>query len=428
MANAFLAWNNRIDGATLAGGSWQATLPLVNLQSPVMQKVARSSSTASSSTQFTIDLGAARAIGVVALLAHTISDSGYARITGAETAAAWTNLAASPSDFTNAAWTKNTVTVTANATAGPDGSITADRLAATGADSSVMQGSLTVGASSAFKYGMWLRADAPVTLSLNVQGATTVSLLQSTVCNVTTEWQLFTVAGSTGAGDTAIRVYVGGWNSFSTGEAVYAWGADVVVGNGTLYDSGWDAVWPSGTLPPELLNWEDTNFWFATLSVGDLVGLQSPFVHILSSEQYLRHWRVEISDTFNTGSYIDIGRCIIARGWRPGVNYSYGAEINFFDISPSVVTLSGTSYFDQRPKGRMFRFSIDAMSSTEAYSYALDMQRVAGVTNEVLLIPDSDDTGNVPLRSFAGRLTALQGIGVPDPSRYTGSFELKEII
>lgn len=286
MANVFLAWQNRIDSATLSGGSWNAGLPLANLQNPVIQKVARTANVTTASTQFQMDLGTARAIGVVALLAHTISPLGQIRITGYETG-----------------------------------------------------------------------AYSPV-----------------------------------------------------------------------IYDSGWLDVWPADTVAMGQRNWEDNNFWTGQLQTSDMVGLQSPYIHILTSEQFLRYWRVEISDTSNATGYIDIGRCIIARGWRPGVNYSYGAEINYFDPSPSVTTLSGTMYFDQRPKGRMFRFGIDAMTSTEAYNYALDMQRQAGVTNEVLLVPDSDAASTLPLRAFAGRLTALNGIGVPDPTRFTGNFELKEII
>lgn len=286
MANVFLAWQNRIDSATLAAGSWNANLPLANLKSPVIQKVARSTNATLASTQFTIDLGAARPIGVMALLAHTISPVGKCRFRGYE------------------------------------------------------------------------------------------------------------VAG------------------FST----------------VVYDSGWMDVWPPDTVAMGLRNWEDNNFWTGQVSLDSLVGLQSPFIHILSSEQYLRYWQVEIDDTTNAAGFVDIGRIILARGWRPGVNYTYGAEVSYFDQSPSVTTLSGTMYFDERPKGRMFRFGLDAMSSSEAYSYALEMQRLAGVTSEVLLVPDSDDTGNLPLRAFAGRLTALNGIGVPDPSRFTGAFELKEII
>lgn len=286
MANVFLAWQNRIDLATLAGGSWSASLPLSNLKNPVIQKVARSSNATLASTQFTIDMGVARPIGVMALLAHSISPIGKVRFRGYE------------------------------------------------------------------------------------------------------------VAG------------------FST----------------VVYDSGWIDAWPPDMVPMAQRNWEEDNFWTGQVSLDSLVGLQSPFIHILSSEQYLRYWKVEIDDTANVDGFVEIGRVIIARGWRPGVNYTYGAEVSYFDPSPSVTTLSGTMYFDERPRGRVFRFGLDAMSSTEAYGYALEMQRLAGVIGEVLLVPDSDDTGNLPLRAFAGRLTALNGIGVPDPSRFTGTFELKEII
>lgn len=286
MANVFLAWQNRVDSATLSGGNWNASLPLNNLKNAVIQKVARSTNATTASTQFQIDLGAARPIGVVALIAHTIDQGGQVRVTGYE-----------------------------------------------------------------------------------VAGYSTV-----------------------------------------------------------VYDSGWVDVFPPDTIPIDGRNWEDDNFWTGSLTSNDLIGLQSPFVHILSREQFLRYWKVEISNITNADGYVDIGRCIVARGWRPGVNYSYGAEISYFDNSPSVTSLSGTMYFDERPKGRLFRFEIDTMTSSEAYGYALEMQRLAGVSNEVLLVPDSDDTGNVPLRAFAGRLTALNGIGIPDPTRYRCSFELKEII
>lgn len=286
MANVFLAWQNRIDSATLSGGSWNANLPLNNLKNQVLQKVARSSNATTASTQMQIDLGSARAIGVVALMAHTISNLGQIRIRGYE-----------------------------------------------------------------------------------VAGYSTV-----------------------------------------------------------VYDSGWLDVWPSDTLAMGQRNWEDNNFWTGQLSQEVLVGLQSPFIHILTAEQYLRYWTIEISDTTNAAGYVDIGRVMLAQGWRPGTNYSYGAQVSYFDNSPNVTALSGTAYFDERPRGRMFRFGLNSMSSTEAYNYALEMQRLAGVVNEVLLVPDSDDAGLIPLRAFSGRLTSLSGIGVPDPSRFAAEFELKEII
>lgn len=286
MANVFLAWQNRIDTATLSGGSWNASFPLSNLKSAIYQKVARSSNALNASTQFDVDLLTPRPIGVIAVLAHTLSETARFRVRG-NTSASYTT----PS-----------------------------------------------------------------------------------------------------------------------------------------YDSGWVDVYPESTLPTEALNWEDNNFWSGRLSQEDLVGLQSPFVHILSQERSLRYWRVEFDDVNNPDGYLDIGRVMFARGWRPEVNYAYGASTSYFDNSPVVTTLSGAAYFDERPRGRTIRFTLDAMTTTEAYNYALDLQRVAGTTGEVLIVPDSDEVGLIPLRAFAGRLANLQGIANTHLTRFGSAFELKEII
>lgn len=82
MAYITLAWRNRTDEGTLSSGSWLSTLPLNNLKNRQVQKVARSSDATNASTKFVIDLGSARAIGVLALIVHNISASGLIRIRG----------------------------------------------------------------------------------------------------------------------------------------------------------------------------------------------------------------------------------------------------------------------------------------------------------------------------------------------------------
>ena len=86
MANALIGYRNRIDAATLSGGSWTAALPLGNLQSTIIGKVARSSSPLNSSTKFDMDLGAARAIRGVGIVGHNLSLSANYRIRGASDA------------------------------------------------------------------------------------------------------------------------------------------------------------------------------------------------------------------------------------------------------------------------------------------------------------------------------------------------------
>lgn len=80
--NVYFAWNTRTDVGVLSGGSWLSTLPLPNLQTKQVQKVARSNGVTLGATQFSIDLGAAYAIDGTALVVHNMGASAKVRISG----------------------------------------------------------------------------------------------------------------------------------------------------------------------------------------------------------------------------------------------------------------------------------------------------------------------------------------------------------
>lgn len=73
MSNLILGWPNRIDDATLTGGSWRAGLTLANLQNRRMSSVARSTTDATADTKFLADLGQSRSLRVAALVNHNLS-------------------------------------------------------------------------------------------------------------------------------------------------------------------------------------------------------------------------------------------------------------------------------------------------------------------------------------------------------------------
>jgi hypothetical protein len=84
MSNLQLGYNNLIDAATLSGGSWEATLPLANLQdrasfqgAPILlSKVARSTDDAAASSLVNIDLGSAKSVQAFGAIGTNISASG----------------------------------------------------------------------------------------------------------------------------------------------------------------------------------------------------------------------------------------------------------------------------------------------------------------------------------------------------------------
>lgn len=87
MSNCAVGWPNYLDDTVLyttsiSGGSWEADLPLTNLKDRRVHKKARSTNDDAASTQFDVDLGVARSIGIIALVGHNISPGATWRITG----------------------------------------------------------------------------------------------------------------------------------------------------------------------------------------------------------------------------------------------------------------------------------------------------------------------------------------------------------
>ena len=84
MGNALFCYPDCLLGsslyaAALSGGSWQAGLPLTNLQDRLRSKVARSTDAAAASTVFDVDLGVARALRLLAVLGSNLTPAATVR-------------------------------------------------------------------------------------------------------------------------------------------------------------------------------------------------------------------------------------------------------------------------------------------------------------------------------------------------------------
>lgn len=448
MANIFLAWQNRIDDGTLSGGSWSSALPLTNVQNRQVQKVARSADAANASTKFDLDLGAAQSIGVLALVVHNISASGKVRISASNDTTAYDNIVAGSSDLTNAAWSRTGATVSANAAVAPDGTTTADILvesSGSGAHSTTQ--SLGTFSGARFIEG-WVKAagrtrgrlilsstggSASVAFDL-ATGTVTASTGAAMMTAHDNGWFKITSSATFTSASISVdlQIYDDSGNASYTGNGasgIAVWEVRSAGGNGLATDSGWRDVWPSGVVPTELLEWEDDNFWLGTISQQARAGFQSPFIWRLPLVALARYWRVEIFDSSNTDGYVQIGRVFLARGWTPSVNFNYGAGLGYQDPTPVLTSLSGAEYFDVRSKYRVMTFQLDYISDSEAYSYALELQRLAGISGEVLVMPDGGtDAGTQPLRSFVGRIRQPGPVVQTKPSVYSVSFEVKELL
>ena len=287
MANISLGYPNRCDEATLSGGSWQATLPLANLQDRVIAHLARSADATLANTKFDIQLAQSRSIGALALVGHNLSVSAKVRLTGADSQA---NLTASPG-----------------------------------------------------------------------------------------------------------------------------------------YSSGWVDVWPSGVIPQSLLEWEDDNFWLGTLTAEQRASYNTPFVHVFTASNQL-WWRVEVDDTSNSAGYIQIGRLFMSNLWTPGTNMSYGAAQCVDDRTVAEESQGGAEFFDSNAKYRRITLSLDWLTADEAYAGMLDLQRMLGISGELLVVPDSADSTNGFRRNMVGRLVKINPIDEHAYAAYRLNLEIKELL
>jgi len=285
VANLKLGFPNRIDAATVSGGSWQSTLPLSNIKDRRLSRLARSTNAALANTIINLDLGSAKTVGAVALVTHNLSASALVRVRGDDAA------------------------------------------------------------------------------------------------------------------------------DFAT----------------PLYDSGWKNAWPSGVIPAELLEWEDDNFWLGTVSAEAIAGYQSPYINNIDSRPVLRYWRIEINDTSNPSGYVQVGRVFIGDVWSVTNNYSGGAALGLEDSTGIESSIGGEEYFDVKKRFRVFQFSLDDLTDTEAYARVIDLQRLAGISGELLIIPNADDITNGFRRNFLGRLRSLSPMMQLNFRIKTAKFEVKEI-
>lgn len=71
----FLGYPNRAHGATITGGSWNASYPVTNLATRALDVVARSTNDDATSTKFIIDMGATYTVQAFALRSHNLSSA-----------------------------------------------------------------------------------------------------------------------------------------------------------------------------------------------------------------------------------------------------------------------------------------------------------------------------------------------------------------
>lgn len=411
---------------TYSGGVWEATLPLTNLSSRKLHKVARSTDDALTSTIVKVDLGVARDIRLVAIPKHNLSTVAKARVRlfGAEPFV-------EDNDFNG--WTSVGTPVVTTGQADPMGGTRATliedndgaaeegkyRLVSfTGDGTKVIALTIEAGTAAHTEFGIF-DVDAVAWRHLVRAtwsgGTPTLSSSDGSGTLYTPTdlgggmWQIqFTVPSVVAANANRLYVFPAGNTAANTGTAIFY---EAMAFNGQIIeaDSGVDDAWPSG------------------LDLEEATGINVPYVHILSTATSARYVRVELADTANADGYVELGRLVVAGGYQPTINMNYGARLGLESDTIRAVTDGGAAVYQEKAVRRVVRFTLDHIEEAEAFASAWQLQRRLSTSGQVFFIWNPDDGATLMHeRAFLGVLRQLHGLDNPFLTRHAAAFEIVE--
>lgn len=157
------------------------------------------------------------------------SDATYTDSTGVVRQACW-NLLTYSEQLDNAVWGKSNITITANTAIAPDGSTSAETILSTASNAFIYQ-PFSATAATTYTFSVWVKAvSVDTSLELNFYTGGGASSVGAIVFTATDTWQRISVTGTYSSASATAWATIGGNASFSTGESIYVWGAQLVQG------------------------------------------------------------------------------------------------------------------------------------------------------------------------------------------------------
>ena len=195
----------------------------------------------------------------------------------------------------------------------------------------------------------------------------------------------------------------------------------------TLYDSGtldaWAPVEQFGGSPWGVFTW-------GGLPLVSVISLYNASTFtLLPSAQIARYIRLNIADSTNSAGYLEAGRLIAGPAYQPTINYANGVSLEFVDDSRVTKSRGGQVFVDEVRKYRRITFDLNHLPESEIFNNVFNnIDRVKGVSKDVLVIPQPSDSATWLTQNIYGRLAAVGPIENTTLSRYSRIMTIEEII
>lgn len=196
-----------------------------------------------------------------------------------------------------------------------------------------------------------------------------------------------------------------------------------------LWDSGWQAVWPS-LFASNTLEWEFDNFWLGTPSEEDRDSLTALLPIFLDNTEVVQSLTIEISDEGNPDGYIQVGRLFMGGAWQPIYNAEYGIAYGH-NISTSFETafdMNQTEYAEVKTPKRTVSLTLNDLTEEEGFQKLMRMQKTQGLHGEILYTEDIERGQGSYVKTFIGRNQDVNPLINPYFNSFSNTINLVEIL
>lgn len=171
----------------------------------------------------------------------------------------------------------------------------------------------------------------------------------------------------------------------------------------------------------------DYNSSALDLITGDDLGFEkNAFASKFSSQNY-RYWRFDFSDGSNPDSYLEMGRIYLSNAFQPSKNASWGLSEGYADDSRTRKTVAGGLSSVNRDPYKTASFQLDFGTAAEMYLQAREIDRLRGLSKDIIFIPDIADTAYFQERFIYGKMTSMPPVILDFYNIYRKAYEIEEI-
>lgn len=193
------------------------------------------------------------------------------------------------------------------------------------------------------------------------------------------------------------------------------------------FDTGFVNFYPAVYASADL-EWADDAWWSGKYTDSELEGYKKSFYLVREELSYARYMRIMFKDPTNPAGTFTIGRIFIGDYWQAEYNLDYGYSLQFNSNSIIDKSLGQVLFADARPMTRVQRFTLSYMSDAEAFTKALEVVRKSDIFNEVIFIPNKDDTLNFFRTAMLARFVQLSALEKYRFATNRMPFELEELV